>query len=222
MVVFQCACGETLKKPQVGRHLQGSRCSYVSCVDCQETFPGVSFESHVKCVSEAQKYMGALYNEPGKREGAKQDKWLESVQSALAAYSGPLASLVARLKQLDNIPRKERAFLAFAGNSLALRSEDKARQLWQIIAPKEESSNVSISQVSVATTWQGWESEAASVLRSRGGRMHWKILRDELAKKHNLLIPSPPLSFEERQWLSLANLPAEWAEGSYLKLPAGL
>jgi hypothetical protein len=109
-------------------------------------FHGNQYESHIKCISEAQKYMGSLYNAPGKKEGDKQNKWLDTVTEILANYNGPLHGYVQKLKSYDNIPRKEKAFISFVRNSLGLRDEQAAKALWQLIDVRPK-------------TWSGWEAE---------------------------------------------------------------
>lgn len=42
-------------------HLQGCRSPSVSCQDCMKVFRGDEYKAHVSCVSEAEKYQGALY-----------------------------------------------------------------------------------------------------------------------------------------------------------------
>ncbi|GHJ88114.1 hypothetical protein NliqN6_4516 [Naganishia liquefaciens] len=67
MVSFQCdGCGDTIKKPQLDKHR--NRCwSTFSCIDCSTTFHGTDYKSHTSCISEAEKYQGALYK--GKKAG---------------------------------------------------------------------------------------------------------------------------------------------------------
>ena len=84
MVFFTCnACGASLKKNQVEKHYQNEcpNCEVLSCIDCGKDFFGDEYASHTKCVSEAEKYQGALYKESGKggpRKGErKQQEWLE-------------------------------------------------------------------------------------------------------------------------------------------------
>lgn len=44
MVFFSCeGCNETLKKAQVENHIRRCGCP-VSCVDCSQVFPGVSYQ----------------------------------------------------------------------------------------------------------------------------------------------------------------------------------
>ncbi|KAJ9099357.1 hypothetical protein QFC20_005758 [Naganishia adeliensis] len=67
MVSFQCdGCGDTIKKPQLDKHR--NRCwSTFSCIDCSTTFHGTDYKAHTSCISEAEKYQGALYK--GKKGG---------------------------------------------------------------------------------------------------------------------------------------------------------
>ncbi len=67
MVFFVCAaCQESIKKPKVEAHLAKCRsCWTLTCVDCSKDFHGEEYASHTSCVSEAQKYEGALYKGPG-------------------------------------------------------------------------------------------------------------------------------------------------------------
>ncbi|KAF8342335.1 uncharacterized protein EI90DRAFT_2904731, partial [Cantharellus anzutake] len=54
-------CSDVIKKPALQKHY--ARChASVSCLDCSQTFQGPrEFMSHVRCISEAEKYQGALY-----------------------------------------------------------------------------------------------------------------------------------------------------------------
>ena len=62
MVFFICdACGEALKKKQVQNHTYKCRGATFSCMDCQAVFDSRSYENHVKCISENEKYGGANY-----------------------------------------------------------------------------------------------------------------------------------------------------------------
>ncbi|KAJ3022630.1 hypothetical protein HKX48_005692 [Thoreauomyces humboldtii] len=67
MVSFVCeSCQETLKKPKLEQHTY--RCQYAqfSCIDCSKTFQGTEYRAHTSCISEAEKYQGALYKGPKK------------------------------------------------------------------------------------------------------------------------------------------------------------
>jgi len=172
------------------------RCEYVTCVDCSQVFPGDQYQSHTKCISEAQKYMGSLYNTPGKKEGDKQNKWLDTINEILATYSGPLTQYVHKLKIYDNIPRKEKAFFSFVRNSMGIRDEQAIRGLWQLIDVKPK-------------TWSGWEAEFRAILKAQGGRMHWKRLGEEGSKKYRQLNQAK-ISDRSLLNLAVASIPQPW------------
>ncbi|KAK4686558.1 cell growth-regulating nucleolar protein, partial [Tremellales sp. Uapishka_1] len=61
MVSFQCeGCADTVKKPQLDKHR--NRCwAPFTCLDCSTTFQNQDYKNHTSCISEAEKYQGALY-----------------------------------------------------------------------------------------------------------------------------------------------------------------
>lgn len=186
MVWFDCECGESLKKPSVAKHLQNRRCNTVTCVDCSATFYGNEFESHIKCISEAQKYMGKLYQADSvKREGAKQDDWLTAVTTVLEEYNGPLIEYVGRLKQYDNIPRKQKAFENFVANSLNLKRDPyTVSQLWELVSTcLKRNSSSSPSPSSSVAPWTSYEEEATEILRRNGGSLPWKQYQSAMTKR---------------------------------------
>lgn len=186
MVWFDCECGESLKKPSVAKHLQNRRCSTVTCVDCSTSFHGNEFEAHIKCISEAQKYMGKLYQaDSGKREGAKQDDWLTAVTTVLQEYKGPLGEYVERLKQYDNIPRKQKAFENFVANSLNLKWDPRTvTMLWDLVsACIKRNVNGAASPTSTINPWSSYEEEATEVLKRNGGSMPWKQYQSAMTKR---------------------------------------
>lgn len=82
MVVFTCNhCGESLKKNHVEKHFN-SRCRnnsiFISCMDCFKDFDKESFNTHIQCVTEAERYSGKDYvakasQNKGQR---KQEAWV--------------------------------------------------------------------------------------------------------------------------------------------------
>jgi len=209
MVWFDCECGESLKKPSVAKHLLHKRCGSVTCVDCNTTFYGNEFESHIKCISEAQKYMGKLYQaDSSKREGAKQDDWLTSVSEALTNYQGPLRYLVDRLQAYDNIPRKQKAFENFVANSLNLkRDPNTVTKLWQIVEPCLKRSTGDNIKNSPAD-WKSYEEETLEILKRSGGSLPWKLLQANLAKRRKSTHPNE--DYESIRISVLANIPTEF------------
>ncbi|KIW83090.1 hypothetical protein Z517_02333 [Fonsecaea pedrosoi CBS 271.37] len=64
MVSFQCeACGDVLTKKKLDPHRNQCRGAVFTCIDCMTTFQGTSYRAHTSCITEDQKYQGALYRE---------------------------------------------------------------------------------------------------------------------------------------------------------------
>lgn len=79
MVFFTCnACGSSLKKNQVEKHYRNEcrNCSVLSCMDCGQDFYGDAYAGHTKCISEAEKYQGAMYKGSENKGDCKQEAWL--------------------------------------------------------------------------------------------------------------------------------------------------
>ncbi|CAM9730895.1 unnamed protein product [Ascophyllum nodosum] len=133
---------QTLKKAQVERHVFSCRnCWGVTCVDCNFTFEGESFRAHTSCVSEDQKYQGALYKAPK----AKQQKnrgvneiWADAVQRAAANASQgvapkALSDNLIRMGELGNVPRQEKKFKNFIKNSFRVLNDAGVSKLWEYL-----------------------------------------------------------------------------------------
>ncbi|KAF9883987.1 hypothetical protein FE257_002428 [Aspergillus nanangensis] len=68
MVSFSCeACGDILTKKKLDPHRNQCRGASFTCIDCMVHFQGASYRSHTSCMTEAQKYEGALYREKPKK-----------------------------------------------------------------------------------------------------------------------------------------------------------
>ena len=62
MVFFTCdKCGESLKKVQVVKHFSNCSSHNYSCMDCQKTFDRKTYNTHLKCITENEKYGGKNY-----------------------------------------------------------------------------------------------------------------------------------------------------------------
>ncbi|OWF49528.1 cell growth-regulating nucleolar protein-like [Mizuhopecten yessoensis] len=140
MVVFTCnACGDSLKKNQVESHYLGKcrRCEVVSCVDCGKDFWGNDYQSHIKCISEEEKYSGKNYKPKANanKGDAKQELWLQQVQDAIdkCSANAQLKGLLERMKDYPNIPRKRAKFENFVGNSLNTRNNYLINQAWDLL-----------------------------------------------------------------------------------------
>ncbi|KAI1279060.1 hypothetical protein F5Y07DRAFT_46994 [Xylaria sp. FL0933] len=62
MVSFSCEeCGDVLTKKKLDPHRNRCRGATFTCIDCMVHFPGTEYRSHTSCMTEDQKYQGALY-----------------------------------------------------------------------------------------------------------------------------------------------------------------
>lgn len=146
MVFFNCnACGESMKKNQVEKHYhqQCRSCQVLSCVDCGKEFWGNDYEQHTKCISEEEKFGGKNYKpKPNANKGEqKQELWVTQVQDAISKLktNPKLKSLLERLKDYPNIPRKKAKFENFLNNSLRVMDRSLASQAWDAISAEMNS-----------------------------------------------------------------------------------
>ncbi|KAJ5752557.1 hypothetical protein N7520_009474 [Penicillium odoratum] len=64
MVSFQCeGCGDVLTKKKLDPHRGQCRGATFTCIDCMVHFYGTDYRAHTSCMTEDQKYQGALYKE---------------------------------------------------------------------------------------------------------------------------------------------------------------
>ncbi|XP_014783922.1 cell growth-regulating nucleolar protein [Octopus bimaculoides] len=151
MVFFSCSnCSESLKKNQVNKHYIRCRMSMVSCLDCNKEFWGDEFNSHIKCISEEEKYSGKDYKaRPTQNKGeAKQDAWIQKVQTAIdKSNSKPnIRNLLERLKDYPNIPRKQTKFENFLHNSLRVRDQSLVKEIWDILMTEKTSESKEVDE----------------------------------------------------------------------------
>jgi len=199
MVYFECQkCNESLKKPKVAKHLQMCGSWYVSCIDCSMVFTWETFESHTACMSEAQKYQGKLYEakENTNKGQVKQDNWISNVENVIEDPNSKVpAHIKASLQKLlgfSNIPRKQKPFTNFVKNSLNMwHDEKKIAELWNIISaanakkpeePKPTAVMACLPCPPAAEKWT-WKRALDEELKSAGGELPWKRLRDAVVAK---------------------------------------
>jgi len=144
MVFFTCnACGTSLKKNKVEGHFPQCRsCTALSCMDCNKDFWGEEYKSHVKCVSEQERYGGKVTVNKGEK---KQEQWIEQIQQAVSrgGLSPKISSIIQRLLSFDNIPRKQSKFKNFLRTSVNVRDEGLAEEIWKTLetCTKQENGN---------------------------------------------------------------------------------
>ena len=153
MVQFTCdICAKVLKKSQVDKHWHSCHNDSVSCIECGKTLFGDDYKLHLTCdygenapqkeahiippSSSSSSSDGTSLSGRVKRKESRRDRWQVSIQAAHAKIDeldSSLGSLVEFLGQLENVPTKERKFIAFCMNGGRLRDQRKAKALFDFI-----------------------------------------------------------------------------------------
>ncbi|XP_025742942.1 cell growth-regulating nucleolar protein [Callorhinus ursinus] len=148
MVFFTCnACGESVKKVQVEKHVAICRnCECLSCIDCGKDFWGDDYKNHVKCISEEQKYGGKGYEGKTHKGDIKQQAWIQKINELVKRpnVSRKVRELLEQISGFDNVPRKKAKFQNWMKNSLKVHNESILEQVWNIFS--EASSNEAVSK----------------------------------------------------------------------------
>ncbi|XP_071771720.1 cell growth-regulating nucleolar protein [Centroberyx gerrardi] len=138
MVFFTCnACGESLKKAQVDKHVNMCRgCQVLSCIDCGKDFWGNDYKNHIKCISEDQKYGGKGYEAKSNKGDVKQQQWIQRIHEAMnkPGISAKLKDVLNQVSSYDNVPRKKAKFQNWMRNSLKIANSSLHDQVWDIFS----------------------------------------------------------------------------------------
>ncbi|XP_024257337.1 cell growth-regulating nucleolar protein [Oncorhynchus tshawytscha] len=138
MVFFTCnACGESLKKAQVEKHVNMCRgCEILSCIDCGKDFWGNDYKNHIKCISEDQKYGGKGYEAKSNKGDVKQQQWIQRIQEAMnkPGIGAKLKDVLNQVSSYDNVPRKKSKFQNWMKNSLKIHNPTLHDQVWDIFS----------------------------------------------------------------------------------------
>ena len=168
MVFFSCnGCGESLKKQKVEQHSYAcSSYTNVSCIDCNVTFAGSEYRKHTKCVSEAERYQGHLYQGEKNKGAVKQNSWMEIVRDAAekCKSNAALKGLLVRISENDNVPRKKAKFLNFIKNSMKERNINLVEQAWEAIETAKANEN-SINLANVVSDKKVDNTEKSDVIK---------------------------------------------------------
>ncbi|CAL9704208.1 unnamed protein product [Knipowitschia caucasica] len=150
MVFFTCdACGESLKKAQVEKHVSHCRnCRVLCCIDCGKDFWGDDYKSHVRCISEDQKYGGKGFEAKANKGDVKQQQWLQRVHMALSrpGLSSSLQNVLQQVSAYDNVPRKKAKFQNWMRSSLRINSSSLQEQVWDILSAEAEKDTPPLQQ----------------------------------------------------------------------------
>ncbi|NXD20984.1 LYAR protein, partial [Spelaeornis formosus] len=142
MVVFTCsACGETVKKAQVEKHVNICRkCQCLSCMDCGKDFWGDDYKEHVKCISEDQKYGGKDFEAKTSKGDAKQKEWVQKIHELIKKpnLNPQVRNVLEQIQTFDNIPRKKVKFQNWIKNSLRINDSNLQDQVWDVFSETAE------------------------------------------------------------------------------------
>ncbi|XP_077051825.1 cell growth-regulating nucleolar protein [Siphateles boraxobius] len=145
MVFFTCdACGESLKKAQVEKHLlKCHSCRVLSCIDCGNDFRGDDYKNHNKCISEDQKYGGKDFQAKANKGDVKQQQWIQRIQEASdrPGVQPRLQQVLRQVAAYGNVPRKRAKFQNWMKNSLKIHSPELLEQVWEIFSAADSDSN---------------------------------------------------------------------------------
>lgn len=138
MVFFTCnACGESLKKAQVDKHVGMCRgCQVLSCIDCGKDFWGDDYKNHLRCISEDQKYGGKGFEAKANKGEVKQQQWIQRIQEAMnkPGISPKIKDILSQVSSYDNVPRKKAKFQNWMKNSLRIHTPTLHDQVWEIFS----------------------------------------------------------------------------------------
>ncbi|XP_013815397.1 cell growth-regulating nucleolar protein [Apteryx mantelli] len=147
MVVFTCsACGESVKKAQVEKHVNICRsCHCLSCMDCGKDFWGDDYKDHVKCISEDQKYGGKDFEAKTNKGDAKQQEWIQKIHEVMKKpnISPKVRNILEQMRVFDNIPRKKVKFQNWMKNSLRITDSTLQDQVWDIFSGATRNQKIS-------------------------------------------------------------------------------
>ncbi|XP_029907976.1 cell growth-regulating nucleolar protein [Myripristis murdjan] len=138
MVFFTCnACGESLKKAQVDKHVNMCRgCQVLSCIDCGKDFWGDDYKNHIKCISEDQKYGGKGYEAKSNKGDVKQQQWIQRIHEAMSkpGISPKLKDVLNQVSSYNNVPRKKAKFQNWMRNSVKISNPSLQDEVWDIFS----------------------------------------------------------------------------------------
>ncbi|XP_007895514.2 cell growth-regulating nucleolar protein isoform X2 [Callorhinchus milii] len=136
MVVFICSdCGASVKKTQVEKHVNSCRnCTCLSCIDCGKDFWGEDYKTHIKCITEDEKYGGKGFEAKAHKGDVKQQEWIQKVHEAMdnSKVSAKVREILEQISSYDNVPRKKVKFQNWMKNSLRIQNQILQEQVWEI------------------------------------------------------------------------------------------
>lgn len=104
MVSFSCEnCGDVLTKKKLDAHRGRCHGASFTCLDCMVHFHGTDYRSHTSCMSEAQKYQGALYKE---KPAKNKNQTRRSIADQPHNNNTDNSALVPRRAYVEDVPEE--------------------------------------------------------------------------------------------------------------------
>ncbi|XP_077136255.1 cell growth-regulating nucleolar protein isoform X1 [Ranitomeya variabilis] len=186
MVFFTCnGCGESLKKAQVEKHVGNCRsCQCLSCIDCGKDFWGGDYKTHLKCVTEDEKYGGKGFEAKAKKGEEKQVQWIQRIQEAMKkpTISSDVRDILNQISAFDNVPKKKAKFQNWMKNSLKVHSPALQDKVWGIF--EEAISNQKNNATETANTLAGESKSESSAATEETERKSKRERKEERQKKN--------------------------------------
>ncbi|XP_077136256.1 cell growth-regulating nucleolar protein isoform X2 [Ranitomeya variabilis] len=185
MVFFTCnGCGESLKKAQVEKHVGNCRsCQCLSCIDCGKDFWGGDYKTHLKCVTEDEKYGGKGFEAKAKKGEEKQVQWIQRIQEAMKkpTISSDVRDILNQISAFDNVPKKKAKFQNWMKNSLKVHSPALQDKVWGIF---EEAISNKNNATETANTLAGESKSESSAATEETERKSKRERKEERQKKN--------------------------------------
>lgn len=160
MVSFTCdKCGNGFRKNQVESHMRQCGSRMVSCIDCSVNFMNDEFKSHIRCITESEKYESkSSYVQKANKGDIKQNAWFEKVVAAVETFRGSsrAKTLLEKLTEFPNIPRKKAKFFNFMKNSFRSFGihDGLLEEVWNVIEAFDKKQAAEQKPVKPAETTQ--------------------------------------------------------------------
>ncbi|XP_069600940.1 cell growth-regulating nucleolar protein isoform X2 [Ranitomeya imitator] len=185
MVFFTCnGCGESLKKAQVEKHVGNCRsCQCLSCIDCGKDFWGGDYKTHLKCVTEDEKYGGKGFEAKAKKGEEKQVQWIQRIQEAMKkpTISSDVRDILNQISAFDNVPKKKAKFQNWMKNSLKVHSPALQDKVWGIF---EEAISNKNNATEAANTLAGESKSESSAATEETEKKSKRERKEERQKKN--------------------------------------
>lgn len=103
-------------------------------------FSGKDYESHIKCITEEERYSGKGFQAKEKKGEKKQNAWVEMLQSVLDEQKNApnnVRRIIETISKHNNTPRKKPKFINFVKNVCGHKTNPKdIDQAWDFISVK--------------------------------------------------------------------------------------